>query len=427
MTPLFPARRRAERFDSLVEGGRRDDVDRTTSDLLELVSTLRSVPEPQARPEFVADLRERLLLAAAAELTPVRAAAREREDVARLTIKPSRTRRERRVGIALGAVAILGASTSMAVASQGAIPGDALYPVKRAIENTQAGFSVGDDSKGETVLGNASTRLDEVGKLAQEKSPDAELVTHTINDFTEQFTDGSNSLLDDYETNGNQGSIGQIHSNAEDSMVALSGLDDLIPSGGGATTDGWSAAHEALLTAAQTVFSIDAQAVNLCPDCGSGLLEVPPQLVAGATQTLTDAGNNVAGGELTGTDVPGADPTGASQPQSDTGGKDNGGPSGMNPPETPIEIPTQVATEPSDTTTDLGGLVPTGGLLPTGGDNTSTGGGGNGGGHGGKGGKDGKQPVDLTPVTAPVTDTVNQVVTGVVAGVNGLLNGLAGK
>jgi hypothetical protein len=406
MNSLFPARRRAERFDSLVEGGRRDDVDRTTSDLLELVGALRSVPEPEARPEFVADLRERLMLAAAAELTPAPTDARERDDVARLTIKPNHTRRERRVRVALGAVAIIGASTSMAVASQGAIPGDALYPVKRAIENTQAGFTIGDDAKGETVLGNASKRLDEAGKLARKDSPDPKLVTHTINDFTDQFTDGSNSLLHDYESNGNQGSIGEIHSNAQDSMSALAGLDDLIPSGGGSTTDGWSDAHDALLNAAQTVFSIDAQAVNLCPDCGDGLLEVPPGLVSGAI-----AGDNVAGGELAGTDLPGTDPTGASQPQQN-GGKGNLPLSGLNPPETPIEIPT----EPSDATTDLGGLLPTGGTT------TGTAGGGNGG-KGGKGGKD----VDLAPVTTPVTDTVNEVVTGVVEGVNGLLNGLTGN
>ena len=412
MTPLFRARRSAERFDSLVEGERRDDVDRATADLLELVSTLRSVPEPQARPEFVADLRERLMVAAADELTPVStAAARERDDVARLTIKPSRTRRERRIGIALGAVAIIGATTSMAVASQSAIPGDALYPVKRAIENTRAGFSVGDDAKGETVLGNASTRLDEAGKLVHEDSPDPMLVTHTINDFTQQFTDGSNSLLDDYETNGNQGSIGQIHSNAEDSMDALSGLEDLIPSGGGTTDDGWSAAHDALLDAAQTVVSIDAQALNACPDCGPGLLEVPPQLVAGAAQTLTDAANNLAGGEL-----PGTGPTGAPQPQQN-GGKGHGLPSGMNPPETPIEIPTV----PSDTATDVGGLLPTGGTHTNG---TGGGGGGGGGGNGGKGGKGPK--VDLSPVTGPVTATVDEVVTGVVNGVNGLLDGLTG-
>src|SRR4051794_2927570 len=136
MTPLFPARRSAERFDSLVEGGRRDDVDPATSDLLELVGALRSVPEAQPRPEFVADLRDRLMLAAATELKPVQTG-NERDDVARLTISPVRPRRERRVAVGLAAVAVIGATTSMAVASQNAIPGDALYPVKRAIENTE--------------------------------------------------------------------------------------------------------------------------------------------------------------------------------------------------------------------------------------------------------------------------------------------------
>ena len=231
MTPLFPARRRAERFDSLVEGGRRDDVDPATSDLLELVGALRSAPEPAARPEFVADLRERLMVAAATELTPVPLAARQRDDVARLTIKPSRTRRERRLSVALGAVAIVGATTSMAVASQGAIPGDALYPVKRAIENTQSGFAVGDDAEGETMLGNASERLDEVGKLSEKKKPDATLVTKTLDTFTQQFTDGSNSLLADYEQHGDPASIQQLHSNAADSMATLQGLSAIIPPG----------------------------------------------------------------------------------------------------------------------------------------------------------------------------------------------------
>jgi hypothetical protein len=415
MTTLFRARRRAEHFDSLVEGGRRDDVDRATADLLELVTALRSVPEPQARPEFVTDLRQRLMAAAATELTPVPAAARERDDVARLTITTHRTRRERRVRVALCAVAILGATTSMAVASQGAIPGDALYPVKRAIENTRAGFSVGDDTKGETVLGNASTRLDEARKLARKDSPDPTLVTHALNDFTDQFTDGSSSLIEDYESNGNQSSIEQIHSSAEDSMTALAGLDALLPSGGDATTDGWSAAHDALLNAAQTVFSIDAQAANLCPDCGSGILEVPPQLVAGAAQALTDAGNNIAGGVLPGT-APGAGDD--AQGQQD-GGKGGGPLSGLNPPETPIQLPTSTPTDapagPSDATTHVGGLLPTLGTHPT------TGGGGNGG-KGDKGDKGGTPAVDLTPVTA----TVDEVVTGVVSGVTGLLNGLTG-
>ena len=412
MTPLFPARRRAEHFDSLVEGdslvsGGRADVDRSSSDLLELVGALRAVPEPQARPEFISDLRERLMLAAAIELTPVPAAARQRDDVARLTIKPSRTRRERRVGIALGAVAIIGATTSMAVASQSAIPGDALYPVKRAIENTQAGFAVGDDAKGATVLGNASTRLDEADKLAHRGgSGNATLVTHTINDFTQQFTDGSNSLLADFESNGNQGSIGQIHSNAQDSMDELSGLDALIPTGGGSGSGGWSAAHDAVLNAAQTVFSIDAQAVNLCPDCRDGLLQVPAQLLAGATEGLTDTTNNLADGALGGTQPPSDAP--ATQPaHQHNGGKGHGRPSGLNPPETPIQLPTAPS---DDTTNGLGNVLPSGG-------NHNQGGGTSNGGKGGKG-----KPVDLTPVT----DAVTQAVNGVVAGVTGVLAGLTG-
>jgi uncharacterized protein DUF5667 len=402
MTPLFAARRRAERFDSMVESGRRDDVDRSTSDLLELVSTLRSVPESQARPEFVADLRERLMVAAVSELAPVTPAG-ERDAVARLTIKPARTRRERRVGIALGAFAIVGATTSMAVASQSAIPGDALYPVKRAIENTQAGFSVGDDAKGEAILGNASERLDEVDKLSHKSKPDAKLVKQTLNTYAAQFSDGSDALLADYEEHGDPASIAHVHQNAADGLDVLSGLNDVIP----------PAAHDALLNAAGAILAADTEALNLCADpaCGEGILEVPAQLLAGAPQQLSDALNTLTGGQLAGTDAPTATPTPtpSAQPQHQ-GGKGHGKPSGMNPPDVPIDLPA----DPTATTTDLGGILPGGG----GGTGTGTGGGGGGGPKGGK-----HHPIDLTPVT----DTVNDVVTGVVQGVNGLLTGLAGK
>jgi hypothetical protein len=396
MTRLLPARRRAERFDSLVEGGRRDAVDRATSDLLELVGALRSVPEAQARPEFVADLRERLMVAAATELKPVPAAARERDDVARLTVKPIRSRRERRIGLALATVAVMGATTSMAVASQSAIPGDALYPLKRAIENTEAGFRRGDDAKGEAILGNASERLDEVGKLSQKNDPDAALVTQTLHTFAQQFTDGSNALLSDYEQNGDPASIKQLHHIAAESVDTLSGLNDVIP----------PAAHDALVDAAGVVMAADAQALNVCPDpsCGEGILDVPGQLLAGAPTGSGD-GSEVAGGEL-----PGTSPSG--QPQQN-GGKGAHDPSGMNPPDSPIELPTPSA----ETSDGVGDLLPGGtdtGGHDGSGDNTS--------GSGGKGKHHHAGGVNLDPVT----DAVNEVVNGVVEGVNGVLNGLAG-
>jgi hypothetical protein len=411
MIRLFPARRSAERFDYLVEHGRGDDLDRSSSDLLELVGALRSVPEAQARPEFVADLRERLMLAAATELTPAPAAARERDDVARLTIKPSHTRRERRVRVVLGAAAIIAATTSMAVASQGAIPGDALYPVKRAIENTQAGFSFGEDAKGETVLGNASTRLDEVDKLTKKSEPDAKLVTQTLNTFADQATEAGDLLMSDYEQHGNEDSIENLHEFTNVSVDTLSGLAGSIPPG----------AQDALVNAADVLVTIDAAASNLCPDCGAPIAELPPQLLAGAAGALSDVTGALAGDQLTGTNPPSGDAAGATQ---QPGVKGNGSPSGLNPPETPIEIPTPTSSPTSGPTSDStdGATDGLGNLLPTGGTHTTSGGG-NGNGNGGK-----HHPGNvLPPVVTPVTDTVNQVVTGVVDGVTGLLNGLTGN
>ena len=59
MSP-YATRRRAEQFAAVVNGestrGAYDDRD---DDLLLLVGALRAVPEPVARPEFIADLRSR--------------------------------------------------------------------------------------------------------------------------------------------------------------------------------------------------------------------------------------------------------------------------------------------------------------------------------------------------------------------------------
>ena len=52
----------------------------------------------------------------------------------------------------------------MAVAAQTALPGDSLYPVKRAIEDTRTGLASGDTAKGARLLANARGRLDEVDR-----------------------------------------------------------------------------------------------------------------------------------------------------------------------------------------------------------------------------------------------------------------------
>jgi len=269
MTPVFSVRRRAEEFDSLVEGLSTGD-DTRYAELLELVSTLRAAPAPQARPEFVTSLREQLMLAADTLLVPDVS-----RDSARLVL-PTRTKpvRERRIAAAVGGIAIVGATTSMAMAAQSALPGDVLYPLKRAIENAEAGISVNNGQKGATLLATASGRLDEVTALTSGgRADDGTAIAETLNTFTEQATEASDLLLTDYATTGHESSISDLRDFTAESMDTLAALESLIPAD----------ARDELLHAASMLTQIDLEAAQACPDCaGVGITEIPAILTSSA-------------------------------------------------------------------------------------------------------------------------------------------------
>jgi hypothetical protein len=271
MSPVFAARKRAEEFQSMVDGTV-DGSDVRLLDFLEIVENLRDTPEVTARPAFVAELREQLV-------DEARSAARlgkGAEAAARLTVVRSTTdrRRERRLAAAVGGLALVGASTGMAVASQSALPGDPLYPLKRAIENAHTSVQSDEDAKGKTLLANASGRLDEVDQLSRE-SDDAETISATLNTFTDQANEASDLLLADYEQNGHKDSVEDLRDFTATSMNALNALQDLVPED----------ARAALIQAAQTLTQIDQQALMACPTCGDNLVT---QIPAFSTVALDD-------------------------------------------------------------------------------------------------------------------------------------------
>lgn len=359
MSSLHPARRSAERFNAMLDSEQEAARDARHSDLLELVGALRAVPAVEARPEFVSDLRERLMLAAETELVVPDSPAALTE---RLTVRSRRTPRERRLAVALGGIAIVGATTSMAVAAQSAIPGDVLYPLKRAIENAEAGFSVSDEAKGSTILENASGRLDEVDRLTHEDDVDAAVVSETLTTFAEQATEASELLMADYEATGSEDSINELRDFTAASIETLSGLEQFIP----------AAAQQALQDAAQTVFEIDTLAATLCPLCESlGIIDIPGQLLASGDARLDQAAIDLAstaaaqqpakpGGNKN--DQPGGDDKGpitqaptdsgptevddpVQLPTQGSGGNDNGDNTPHNPlPSGGVSIPTSVPT-----------------------------------------------------------------------------------
>ncbi len=266
MTGAFVSRRRADEFDALLSApARTSDTAAAYADLLELVGALRAEPAVSARPEFVADLRSRLVVEAARQARPV-------DDAVRLRLTPQQRHgaRERRLATVLGGFAIVAASGSMAMASQAALPGDVLYPVKRAIENADTNLQSDDAAKAETLIAHARGRLDEAQQLTAEGA-DAATVAETLQDFTDQANQAADLALDDYAETGNQDTIGDLRSFNQQSMGELDALGDVVPAD----------ARPALITAAQSVRQTDSAAFHVCPTCGEGNVTQLPEFASG--------------------------------------------------------------------------------------------------------------------------------------------------
>ena len=177
MTSAFFHRRRAERFAQLLDeagGARRHHVrSRLDAQLAELVaighqtSTLR--PTVDLDPEFRDGLRA--MLVATAERDGIGRTARVAEEPGtfRRSLGSARSSRVRTrgaviVGVAVGAIAVSG----MSAASENAVPGDALYGVKRSTERAQLALASSDVTRGQLYLDFARTRVAEANAVLRD-------------------------------------------------------------------------------------------------------------------------------------------------------------------------------------------------------------------------------------------------------------------
>ncbi|MER7002097.1 DUF5667 domain-containing protein [Dactylosporangium sp. NPDC000555] len=148
----------------------RSTLDDSLTDLVSVGQRLGELPvRIEAQPEFRDGLRAMLM--ATIEREGIGATAKEPEPVRRAGLhslrrpagsRPTVSRRTRTrgaivVGLAAGALALSG----MSAASDNAIPGDALYSVKRSSEKAQLALAGSDISKGQLYLEFARTRLGE--------------------------------------------------------------------------------------------------------------------------------------------------------------------------------------------------------------------------------------------------------------------------
>ncbi|MEU7616319.1 DUF5667 domain-containing protein [Micromonospora rifamycinica] len=190
------SRRRAVRFAQLLDeanGGRRHHVrSRADDQLTALVAVGRRLvaerPVVEVDAEFRAGLRAMLIAAAERDGAADPATEAAPKATARgallggVTARRARARGAILVGIAAGAVAVSGISA----ASENAVPGDALYGMKRSTERAQLALASSDISRGQLFLDFARTRLDEAATLRDDPT-------------------GFSAVLDDMDTDTRQG------------------------------------------------------------------------------------------------------------------------------------------------------------------------------------------------------------------------------
>ena len=303
MTAPFSARRRADEFEALLSNDPASapsarDAERY-GDLVAVVADLRSVPPVDARPEFVASLREQLMAAADTALV------RQPPAPSRLSMPTSSRTRPRRIGALLGGVAIAGSAATMAVAAQTALPGESLYGVKRGIESAQVRLATDDADRGRTLLAQAGTRLTELEELTVEDDGHDQLVADTLGAFTRQSRDGVRSLLASYDATGDERDAQVVRDFTATSMDRLERLQGELP----------ESARGDLLAAGRTLADLDLEVSSVCRACTGGITTTPDFLLTASAQAtdllaeldtdqLTLEGAPISGQDLTGITVP---------------------------------------------------------------------------------------------------------------------------
>lgn len=120
---------------------------------------------------------------------------------------------------ALIAALIIALSGGTAAAANTALPGDALFPVKQAVEKVRFNLTGGNEGKASVKLVHLEKRLEEAEKLAVEGKLDAEVVSKIEANFN-NHEETMKELIAKLEAEGNTEAAAKLSSNLEASLTA---------------------------------------------------------------------------------------------------------------------------------------------------------------------------------------------------------------
>jgi len=218
--------------------------------LVAVASALAPSALPGPSPAFRYQLRSRLMQEAQRAAEP--AGTRARQWFVDLNARLRRSFRV--VGVAaVLSISLLGSSIVLA-ASHDALPGDALYGVKRLHESAQL-LRLSGEAEGRALLGFARTRLQEVRSLTDRGVTDENLYIDTLAEMDRLTTEGSRLLIQVFEATGLTGSIEHLASFARVQSQDLVALIDRLPPGARPSARGSLAHLDAVLLQTERTLS----------------------------------------------------------------------------------------------------------------------------------------------------------------------------
>lgn len=262
-------RREAEEFARVLDGPVSTEVADRYAELTRAVTLLRERPRPTPRPDFVLDLRERLMVAAETDLVPAT------PETGSARTSASR-KGHRRLATIAAATVFVGGTAGMAAAAQGTLPGDSLYPIKRGLENVQLHLNTSDTARGHDLLSQAATRLQEAQDLLAEPRTPArdQLIDEALRAAATSANSGSDLLFTHYQQTQSASDIADVRKFANAQMGILGSL---------AGQHGLGGIH--LRQVGDALAAIDQQAQVLCSACS----DLPDAAVPDDVLTLSSA------------------------------------------------------------------------------------------------------------------------------------------
>ena len=254
-----------------------------TARLVGVARSIRDASLESPDGQFAVVLRERLMAEAPHALSPQRV----------VHVRPVRdpmatgTPGRQRLAAASAVLAVAGGSFGLVTASAQALPGDALYSVKRGVEQTDLALQRGDGAEGRTNLQHAGERLAEVEAMVEDGTVDSQesaLAAEALEDFTSQADAGARELLEAYANGRDASAITEISDFSLASSSSLAGLSKALPQSTG----------PAYAEAAGMVTELSRASSRICASCRTSGPASPQQELVDRVEDLAATGQPMA-------------------------------------------------------------------------------------------------------------------------------------